>query len=353
MDGPENTFIIGANGNPANADGCGTNAYRCVAIKDGFDHGAGVVGFTLMGGRTCSNGENCSNNMRIGGGVFSSLQEKANIVDCVITNCIAVRGSASYKCWLQNCRIVGCKQGTDPANSVGTLAQRGVVYYSYVSGCVIGPNTFTTVCVDQDCKLWNCTVNETLHSQHLSADAFYYNVLDLNGPNFQPLIKTLTPGLCIETSSNLALTNDYLKVSDAKIAARTADDFRPLADSPVLGAGTTNNVQAFSQFTVGGFHGACFPAGQLGIGASFDVAIPVTVTNMRGITLSGGLGTPFTSATHPLTLEATDTRRRFMGFNVNGALATKERTLTLNALDGIAAYAVEPLYVSGITLIVR
>ena len=351
--GPENTFIVGANGNPANADGCGTNAYRCVAIKDATISVAGVVGFTLMGGRTCSNGENCHDNLRLGGGVFSELQEKANIVDCVITNCLAVRGSASYKCWLQNCRIVGCKQSADPANSVGNMARRGVVYSSYLSGCVIGPNTFTTVCIDQNSKLWNCTINETLTTQHLSADAFFYNVLDLNNPTFQPLIKVLTPGLCIETSSNLSLTNDYLKVSDAKIAARTEGDFRPLADSPVLGAGTTNKVSSFSLYTIGGIHGACFPAGRIGIGASFDVAIPVTVTNMRGISLSGGLGTPFVSATHPLTLEATDTRRRFMGFLVNGALATKERTLTLDALDGVAAYAVEPLYVSGITLIVR
>ena len=42
-----------------------------------------------------------------------------------------------------------------------------------------------------------------------------------------------------------------------------------------------------------------------------------------------------------------------MGFFVNGALATDERTLTLDALDGVAAYSVEPLYSSGTTLIVR
>ncbi len=201
--------------------------------------------------------------------------------------------------------------------------------------------------------MWNCTINETSTTQHLSNDARLYNVLDLNGPNFQPLINRLTPGLCIETTSDLTLTNDYLKVADAKIAARAEGDVRPLADSPVLASGTTNNVPSFSQFMVGGIHGACFPAGSLGIGASFDVAIPVTVTNMRGIALSGGLGTPFASATHPLMLEATDTRRRFMGFLVNGALATEERTLTLDALDGVAAYAVEPLYASGTMMIFR
>ena len=353
VDGPENTFIVGADGNPANADGCGTNAYRCVAICTP-PKAAGVVGFTLMDGRTCSNGENCAANCRIGGGLFADRTTEALIIDCVVTNCIAVRGSAAYKGWFQNCRIVGCRQSTNPATlAPPTTDLRGVNYRSYMSGCVIGPNTYTTVCIDQECYLWNCTINETRTTQHLSADAFYYNVLDLNNPTFQPLIKTLTPGLCIETPNNLALTNDYLKVSDAKIAARSEGDFRPLADSPVLAAGTTNDVLNFSAFTLGGIHGACFPAGRLGIGASFDVAVPVTVTNMRGITLSGGLGTPFTSATHPLTLEATDTRRGFTGFIVNGELATEERTLTLDALDGIAAYTVEPLYASGTTLIVR
>ena len=65
------------------------------------------------------------------------------------------------------------------------------------------------------------------------------------------------------------------------------------------------------------------------------------------------VGTPFASATHPITLEATDTRRGFMGFLVNGELVTKERTLTLDALDGVAAYAVEPLYASGTMMIIR
>ena len=142
-------------------------------------------------------------------------------------------------------------------------------------------------------------------------------------------------------------------MSDAQLAARTDGDFRPLAGSPVLAAGTTNDVPDFSRFTIGGFHKETFPAGQLPIGASSEVAVPVTVTNMRGIALSGGLGTPFVSAMYPLTLTATDTGRGFCGFIVNGELATKERTLTLEMLDGVASYSVEPVYASGTTLIVR
>ena len=352
VDGLENTFIVGANGDPANADGCGTNAYRCVGVNASIP--VGVVGFTLTDGRTCSNGEACHHNLRTGGGFFSGATDQAQLLDCVITNCIAVRGSATYKGWLQNCRVVGNRQAVNPATlAPSPMDRRGVVYSSYLSGCVVGPNSYATVGIDQFCYLYNCTVNETSTTLHLSADSYYYNVLDLNGPTYQSIIKVLTPGLCIETTSNLALTNDYLKVSDAKLAARTDGDFRPLADSPVLAAGTTNNVPDFSRFTIGGFHKETFPAGQLPIGASSEVAVPVTVTNMRGITLSGGLGTPFVSAMYPLTLEATDTRRGFMGFLVNGELATEERTLTLDALDGIAAYTVEPLYASGTTLIVR
>ena len=353
VDGLENTFIVGANGDPANSDGCGTNAYRCVGII-GPNSCAGVVGFTLTDGRTCSNGEACEAYLRMGGGVHANKTYQAQVLDCVITNCIAVRGSATYQGWFQNCRVVDCRQSKDPATlASSTTARRGVVYNSYLSGCVVGPNSYTTVGIDQFCYLYNCTVNETSTTLHLSADSYYYNALDLNGPTYQSNIKVLTPGLCIETTSNLSLTNDYLKVSDALLAARTAGDFRPLADSPVLAAGTTNDVPNISLYTIGGIHKETFPAGQFPIGASSDVAVPVTITNMRGITLSGGLGTPFVSAMYPLTLEATDTRRRFMGFLVNGALATKDRTLTLDALDGVAAYAVEPLYVSGITLIVR
>ena len=354
VDGPENTFIVGANGEPANSDGCGTNAYRCVGIAAPNGSCAGVVGFTLTDGRTFSNGESNNENYRFAGGVYSDKTYQAQVLDCIITNCVAVRGSAAYKGWLQNGRIVDCRQAANPATLASSqTAQRGVAYYSYLSGCVIGPNSYATVCIDQFCYLWNCTVNETSTTLHLSADSYYYNVLDLNRPTYQSLIKVLTPGLCIETTSNLALTNDYLKVSDAKLAARTDGDFRPLADSPVLAAGTTNNVPNISLYTIGGIHKETFPAGQFPIGASSDVAVPVTVTNMRGIALSGGLGTPFVSAMYPLTLTATDTGRNFCGFYVNGALATKERTLTLEMLDGVASYSVEPIYASGTMMIIR
>ena len=356
VDGPLSTFIVGADGSPANPDGCGTNAYRCVGVDcNVFASGtaAGIVGFTLTGGRTCSNGEDCSQYCRYGGGLYANKSgDVAQFLDCFITNCGAVFASAVYNGWLQNCRIASCFQASNPAAVVGDTLRRGVVRGSYLSGCVIGPNNYGTVSIDANACLYNCTLNETSTTLHISKDAKLFNVLDLNNPTTQTEIGT-TAGLCIETTATLAHKN-CVKFPDAKIAAREQGDFRPLQDSPVLVNGTTNSVPDFHRYTIGGIHGGLFPAGTPVVGASYDVATPVTVLKLKDIEISGGLGTPFVSAAHPLTLTATNTARTFSGFLVNGELATSERTLTLLPSSGISSYTVEPLYsLAGLTIFVR
>ena len=354
VDGPGSTFIVGADGSPANADGCGTNAYRCVGVDPSkVAYAAGIVGFTLTGGRTCSNGEDCNQNLRYGGGFFAEWSNTvgpfAQLVDCTVTNCISVMASGIWKGWALNTWIVGCRQAVNPAGAVGSTAQRSVVSRCYMSGCVIGPNDYGTVCVDTDTRLYGCTINETSKTLHLSKDAKCFNVLDLNNPTTQTAIGT-TAGLCIETTATLAHT-DCVKFADAKIAAREQGDLRPLPDSPVLLNGTTNvasiliGLSDFCRFTIGGIYGGLFPDGQPIVGAAYDVAVPVNVSSMKGIAVSGGLGTPFTSLEHPLTLEATNLGRKFGGYKVNGSLATEERTLALLAGDGASVYDVEPLYV--------
>ena len=354
VEGPGRTFIVGADGTSGNADGCGASAYRCVAIKSCMS--SAVVGFTLTGGRTESNGESVASpksaNYRMAGGAFSDGQDEAQIIDCMITNCVGVMCSATYKCWLQNCRIVDCRTAANPQTTTGASSLRGVMKDSYLSGCVIGPNSYAVVSVDQGCILYNCTLNETSTTLHISKDAQLFNVLDLNNPTTQSAIGT-TAGLCIETTSDLAHKN-CVTFPDAKIVARGQGDFRPLQDSPVLVNGTTNSVPDFHRYTIGGIHGGLFPAGTPVVGASYDVATPVTVSDMRGVEISGGLGTLFVSRANPLTFTATMHDRRFRGFVVNGDLATSERTLVLNSEDDVASYAVEPLYsIAGLMIILR
>lgn len=355
-EGAEKTFIVGANGENPDVDGNGTNAYRCVSIEAG-DKPAGLVGFTLTGGRTCTNGQTCNGNCRNGGGFFSNGNDNAQLLDSVISNCVACRASAAYRGWLQNCRILGCRQSRNPSVvGADVTALRGVFWRAYLSGCVIGPNSFSAVSLDQESRFWNCTVQETSSTQHLSSDAFFYNVLDLNVVN-QPSVKSAFVGCALESSdfSKVSLTNDCLKLADAKIAGREAEDFRPEAGSAVLGAGEFLETADFVFFTVGGFYKDCLVRdGKIAIGATSETAIPVTLTKDRGIEVEGGLGTPYVSEGYPLTLKATRMDRGFDGFKVNGELVTDERTVTLRAAEGVSAFEVEPLYQSlGLILLFR
>ena len=355
VDGPSETFIVGGDGDPAHADGCGTNAYRCVGMTPGSksDETIGVVGFTLVGGRTCTNAEQCTSTMKSGGGLLvSQNKENGQLVDCVIKDCAAIWASASYSGWLTNCRITDCRQAASNAEG-SSNTPRGVVKFSYLSGCVIGPNAYDVVSVDQMCSLWNSTINETSSVQRCSKEATLFNVLVLNSPKTQGSIEKPVAGLVVETDADLAMANEWRKVADAGLADRARGDFRPVVSSPVIEAGTTNGVDSFARYTVGGIHGGLFPPGRPMSGASFDVAAPVVLTGSRGVSVSGGMGTPFVSKEHPLTLSATDETRTFRGFGVNGQSATSGRILTIEMMDGVSEFVVEPLYAKPFAVSIR
>lgn len=344
-DGAEKTFIVGADGEEADADGCGTNAVRCVSVN--FDSSAkrqvGVVGFTLTGGRTWNNtiGDSTQNNCRNGAGFFATDQVGAQAVDCVITDCVAVRGSATYKGMFDNCRIFGNRQAES-----GIEAARGVVWQSYLTGSVVGPNSYTTVCVDQFCQLYNCTVYETQGSQHLSADSDYYNVLDL-GSTYLPTMKQAFAGVAIYSTKfdNVNPGQDFLRLTALPVANHLQGDFRPVIGSPIIGAGIGLSNETFVVLTGGGLHkDLLIRDGVVTIGADGDVATPVTLTSAKGVEVSGGLDTGYVSANFPLTLTATLTDRDFYGFKVNGGQASAARTLMLTPTTDVTAYSVEPLY---------
>jgi len=358
LEGPEKTFIVGADGEGGAADGCGTNAWRCVACKPLGSSYCGVVGFTLTDGRTCANDSVCSADMRMGGGLWTSTPLCAQLIDCVITNCVAVRGSATYYGWLINCRVLGNRQADvrDADAGQGRTDRRGVVYKSRVSGSVIGPNSFSLTSVDQEAILWGCTLHETSSTLHASADASYYNTLDLATPSLSKRNGDFV-GCAVETANPASVECDTcLKLTPpAPIADRTCGDFRPLAGSQLLTYGQVpaDKVADFCNYTVGCFDKSTFAPGQPAVGACYEPFAPVTLTKSRGVEVTGGLyGTPFASVRHPLTLTATRTDCAFAGFEVNGELATTNRVLTLTG-EGASAYTVKPLYCSGLMLIVR
>lgn len=341
--GPDVTFIEGAGGD----DPC-----RCVGMAvASLDQPAAIVGFTLTGGRTRSGSEAPDTGFMTGGALCSDSETKAQLIGCVISDCAAVQGAAVSRGWLMNCRITGCR------NLSGTsgFSSRAVAKHSYLSGCVIGPNAYTTVSVDEGCRVWNCTVNETHDSIRLSINARVYNVLVLNDPSEQNTLRmdNSVAGLVIESTKDLSIGNEYTKVGDAMVASRGEGDVRPLPGSPLLTAGAWEGVPDFFIYTIGGIYGSLLPNGRPVVGAAYDVAVPVTLSESRCVSVSGGLGTAFTSKRHPLTFAATDTSRLFYGFNVNGSLLPDGRELELVPADGVTAYSIDPIYAKRFVITVR
>ena len=117
-EGPDVTFIKGADAtiNP-DGNGCGTNAIRCVSLKRSSKAKTLLSGFTLTGGRTHTQGDQTLSAVAwdvnySGGGALGemSLDGATNAVvhNCVISNCVAVRGGGARAVTLVNCRIFDC-----------------------------------------------------------------------------------------------------------------------------------------------------------------------------------------------------------------------------------------------------
>ena len=360
VDGPEQTFICGESATSgADKTGCGTAARRCVAVQIDTTNPkqVGFVGFTLTGGRTRTNAQGNLANYCYGGGIFANSQDCAQFVDCIITNCAGVRGSAAYKGWLQNCRIFDCHQSVaqSPNNGINC---RGVFYQSYLSSCVVGPNDFKTVVFDEYSKIWNVTFGETWTDQPFSGNIHAYNALGLSvwsQPKPNPGYEFVGCAFHVTNPKTQPAFTDYLPLDADPLVDSAAEDFRPKAGTAVLGAATSKATAEFVRHTVGGFYGEVFPSGAFPIGASSEAATAVALTKARGVTVEGsGLSDGYASEHFPLTLTATLTDRGFYGFKANGELMTDGRTLTLAPDGDVSSYMVEPLYEKlGTAILVR
>ena len=116
--------------------GCGPNAMRCVVFSGSADNNntssRAIQGFTIADGH--SNKADYTHDEtgdRVGGvyvGPFVSAAAACQILDCVYTNCAAVRGGAAYAGWHSRCRYYDCH------------GYGGVMRYAYLTGCYVDPS---------------------------------------------------------------------------------------------------------------------------------------------------------------------------------------------------------------------
>ncbi len=94
VNGPANTFILGAGPN-------GAGAVRCAYLNSG----ARLAGFTLTNGATLTSSNYASDEDQQGGGVY--LEGYASLSNCTVTGCSAAKWGGGAAVW-QNGSVVNC-----------------------------------------------------------------------------------------------------------------------------------------------------------------------------------------------------------------------------------------------------
>lgn len=141
------TIIRGAADPNGDSLGLGDAAVRCVALSDEFSV---VKGFTLAGGRTSVSGTSEGVNYS-GAGVYTTASVAsplaAQVVDCVITDCVASVGGGGYnRIDYVNCRFVGNR----------ALNGRSAVTIGAAYNCVFTGNRGVN-CAQNMYDIVNCT----------------------------------------------------------------------------------------------------------------------------------------------------------------------------------------------------
>ena len=118
-EGPEKTFIVGAEATGDQIDNTkyntGTNAVRCVYAKNG----SVLRGFTLTGGRGIGAGEDSGNGN--GSAFYSKGARLSTIENCIVSNNVVFQ-SVIYRAIVKNCLVIGntgVRTGENPSAPAG------------------------------------------------------------------------------------------------------------------------------------------------------------------------------------------------------------------------------------------
>ena len=341
VNGAGRTFIFGAPG--SGADGIGTDAVRCV-FADGYSL---VQGFTLLDGHTNEGSD--SDGMR-GGGMYSSLNIYSNgtyhdqfigIADCVISNCVASRGTAifggsAYRCLITKNRAVN-----------NGVTRNCVLYASLVTGNedtadkgVIG--VLSTLC--QTTVADNSAASGIVRFQ-AGGGGWHANTVVAS------VVAGTRGGVDLYENSRAYVTNSVIGTSaNGKTSAMSADtiigdpglcnmangDFRIVLSNPAAKLGDPAYFRTALDFT--GRPYKFDASGRYPVGAFAETVggFAVAATNAVGAGISPK-GFICCTEVSNVTFTATEkTTRHFLGFDVNGVLHADDGTGTIALQAGPA-----------------
>ena len=240
--------IIRGKAHPGGRNGCGSDALRCVILAGST---AKVKDLTMIDGHSdlvgTSSKDYANHDENFGGGVFAS-STGATVENCLITNCVAVRGGGSYSAKLVNCRVVG--------NSA-RFADNGAaaLYYGSAYGTVFLNNDGSDYTVMYPTVLENCTIAGNNTTSKTGRDFF------IKSTSTCTLKNTLIAGSSTLNGTGKACTISHCAfASDASptIPAEETDGtcvYAPLADfafdaegRPIAGANPAIDKGDLTQF---------------------------------------------------------------------------------------------------------
>ena len=328
VDGPNETSIVGRWGT-LGTDHCGEDAIRCVAAAKSVT--ASLQGFTLKDGAGSGTGS-------YGGGGFMGYQNfDAQLIDCVITNCISPRSPAAWGGWLQRCRIVG-----NTTVSGGNATIRA----GYASACVLTDNASVSSQIGHNETVQNCTLvangKSVFDTQAKVHDTLVHSCSGANQP------VEFAGCLIYNNTSTTKPTGDYID-ENPNLVSIAVRDVRLCADSPAVGQAAMANA-LFARMSVGDFDGnpLLLTNGRPAIGA-MQRPVAVVQPSVAGAGAVSPSGRQVVEDGESVTLTAANDERQVLGFDVDGTFHAAEGgarayTWTANAAPHAAATVVSVVY---------
>lgn len=226
-DGPEKTFIVGADSPDPYEDGfgCGPGAIRCAYLNKDSE----LRGFTLTGGRTANQN---------GGGVvyYSSNVDGGLVEDCVISNCVAARGAGANYVVCKRVRFYGNRNfSTTANNAIGAAMHHGSAY-----NCLFDGHKNGNYVVLYAAKVVNCSFlsGNTVNAIHYVGDFTTESVC--NSVILCPSGDKACYTQCVFLDKKSNVSDENIGKGSFRLSAAAVKldaEGRPLADSPLRDAG--------------------------------------------------------------------------------------------------------------------
>lgn len=309
-DGPTVTVIAGAQDpNSVAPYGVGPAAVRCVAV--GNNREAAVQGFTLAGGRVDAGGSD-ADNVR-GGGFFGgasgmNLASPAQLLDCIVTNCVASRGAIAGG-YAARCRVLG-----------SVAKDNGLVRWMNTASCLFADNTAVTIFAEEGTN-FHATVIGKNNNQVVNGKVSMANCI-FSGFGRTGACTFFSGGVIWNTPV-LDFTGGYI-YADPQFLNVAGGDYRLYGTSPAIGAGavTADKYYRFASADVNGMP-LLFRNGKPVAGCFSETVAAVIASAVGSAAGSAGISPAGTNTAvtvgTTITFTATDAATRtFLGFEVNG-----------------------------------